>query len=99
MAVFRHCFALVLIKKQCLCSIFFFSLQYVQDFINQTWSERYQTQISDDGLTLLWSTIVSIFTLGGLIGALIGGTLSVRVGRYGHVFVLFFFNEKLSSLL
>ncbi|XP_063346027.1 solute carrier family 2, facilitated glucose transporter member 11b isoform X1 [Pelmatolapia mariae] len=56
---------------------------YVQDFINQTWSKRYQTQISDDGLTLLWSTIVSIFTLGGLIGAMIGGTLSVRVGRKG----------------
>nr|XP_020450149.1 solute carrier family 2, facilitated glucose transporter member 11-like isoform X2 [Monopterus albus] len=56
---------------------------YVQDFINQTWRERYQTDISEHGLTLLWSTTVSIFTLGGLAGATIGGTLSVKLGRKG----------------
>uniref|UniRef100_A0A3B4WYZ5 Major facilitator superfamily (MFS) profile domain-containing protein n=1 Tax=Seriola lalandi dorsalis TaxID=1841481 RepID=A0A3B4WYZ5_SERLL len=57
---------------------------YVHNFINQTWRERYQTGISEDVLTLLWSTIVSIFTLGGLIGATISGTLSVKLGRYGQ---------------
>ncbi|KAM7391882.1 hypothetical protein PAMP_022531 [Pampus punctatissimus] len=56
---------------------------YVHNFINQTWKERYQTDISENVLTLLWSTIVSIFTLGGLIGASIGGTLSVKLGRKG----------------
>ncbi|CAK6966610.1 solute carrier family 2%2C facilitated glucose transporter member 11b [Scomber scombrus] len=56
---------------------------YVHDFINQTWTERYQKDISEDFLTLLWSTIVSIFTLGGLIGVSIGGALSVRLGRKG----------------
>ncbi|XP_059193739.1 solute carrier family 2, facilitated glucose transporter member 11b isoform X2 [Centropristis striata] len=56
---------------------------YVQDFINQTWRERYQTDISAEGLTLLWSTIVSIFTIGGLIGVTVGGTLSVKLGRKG----------------
>ncbi|KAM9360462.1 solute carrier family 2, facilitated glucose transporter member 11b [Symphorus nematophorus] len=56
---------------------------YVHEFINQTWRERYQTEISDNVLTLLWSTIVSIFTIGGLIGATIGGTLSVKLGRKG----------------
>lgn len=62
---------------------FFFYLQYVQNFINQTWRERYEADISEDALTLLWSTIVSIFTVGGFIGASIGGTLSVKLGRYG----------------
>ncbi|XP_040010798.1 solute carrier family 2, facilitated glucose transporter member 11b [Xiphias gladius] len=57
--------------------------KYVQNFINQTWRERYQTDISENVLTLLWSTIVSIFTLGGLIGTTIGGTLSVKLGRKG----------------
>ncbi|KAK5604144.1 hypothetical protein CRENBAI_022471 [Crenichthys baileyi] len=57
--------------------------KYVQDFINQTWMQRYQTEISKDGLTLLWSTIVSIFTIGGFIGVAIGGTLSVKLGRRG----------------
>ncbi|XP_069565677.1 solute carrier family 2, facilitated glucose transporter member 11b [Brachyistius frenatus] len=56
---------------------------HVQDFINQTWRERYQMDVSKDVLTLLWSSIVSIFTLGGLIGVTIGGTLSVKVGRKG----------------
>ncbi|XP_047447425.1 solute carrier family 2, facilitated glucose transporter member 11b isoform X2 [Mugil cephalus] len=56
---------------------------YVQGFINQTWRERYQADISEHLLTLLWSAIVSIFTIGGLIGATIGGTLSVKLGRKG----------------
>ncbi|XP_041855696.1 solute carrier family 2, facilitated glucose transporter member 11b [Melanotaenia boesemani] len=57
--------------------------KYVQNFINITWMERYQTGISEEVLTLLWSTIVSIFTLGGLIGVTIGGTLSMKLGRKG----------------
>uniref|UniRef100_A0A8D0AVP1 Solute carrier family 2 member 11b n=1 Tax=Sander lucioperca TaxID=283035 RepID=A0A8D0AVP1_SANLU len=56
---------------------------HVQNFINQTWRERYQTDISADVLTLLWSTIVSIFTIGGLLGVTVGGTLSVKLGRKG----------------
>ncbi|XP_062310406.1 solute carrier family 2, facilitated glucose transporter member 11-like isoform X1 [Osmerus eperlanus] len=55
----------------------------VQNFINQTWLERYDSQISEQALTLLWSTIVSIFTLGGFVGASIGGTLAIRFGRKG----------------
>ncbi|XP_023814264.1 solute carrier family 2, facilitated glucose transporter member 11-like [Oryzias latipes] len=56
---------------------------HVQAFINRTWSDRYQANISENALTLLWSTIVSIFTLGGLLGVTIGGTLSVKLGRKG----------------
>lgn len=61
--------------------------KYVQNFINQTWMQRYQTNISQGGLTLLWSTIVSMFTLGGLIGTSVGGTLSVKLGRYGDIII------------
>lgn len=61
---------------------FFVRLQYVHDFINQTWKERFQTDISEDVLTLLWSTIVSGYTIGGFIGASVGGVLSVKLGRY-----------------
>lgn len=60
----------------------FFYLQYVQNFINQTWRERYDADISQDVLTLIWSTIVSTFTLGGFMGVTVGGTLSVKMGRY-----------------
>uniref|UniRef100_A0A674B790 Solute carrier family 2, facilitated glucose transporter member 5 n=1 Tax=Salmo trutta TaxID=8032 RepID=A0A674B790_SALTR len=55
----------------------------VQNFINQTWLERYEENISEQYLTLLWSSIVSIFTIGGFIGATIGGTLAIRFGRKG----------------
>uniref|UniRef100_A0A3B3TQ76 Solute carrier family 2 member 11b n=1 Tax=Poecilia latipinna TaxID=48699 RepID=A0A3B3TQ76_9TELE len=72
-------------KLQTLNYISFLSFhpKYIQNFINQTWMQRYQTNISQGGLTLLWSTIVSMFTLGGLIGASVGGTLSVKLGRRG----------------
>ncbi|KPP58207.1 hypothetical protein Z043_123987, partial [Scleropages formosus] len=56
--------------------------KYVQNFINQTWLERYEMDISEQMLTLLWSIIVSVFTLGGLIGASIGGTLAIKFGSY-----------------
>ncbi|CAL8347974.1 unnamed protein product [Lota lota] len=59
--------------------------QSVQNFINQTWLDRYQTGISEQSLTLLWSTIVSIFTLGGLLGGCMGGALSVKLGRKGSL--------------
>ncbi|KAK0142070.1 Solute carrier family 2, facilitated glucose transporter member 11 [Merluccius polli] len=59
--------------------------QSVQKFINQTWLDRYQTSISEQTLTLLWSTIVSIFTLGGLVGVCVGGTLAVKLGRKGSL--------------
>ncbi|XP_028313561.1 solute carrier family 2, facilitated glucose transporter member 11b [Gouania willdenowi] len=59
--------------------------EYVQNFINQTWKQRHQTDISENVVVLLWSTIVSVFTLGGLLGATIGSTLSVKLGRKGSL--------------
>ncbi|XP_037115554.1 solute carrier family 2, facilitated glucose transporter member 11b isoform X1 [Syngnathus acus] len=61
--------------------------KYVQSFINQTWIERYQSNIAPGVLTLMWSTIVSIFTLGGLIGVSVGGTLSIKLGRKGAMLI------------
>ncbi|XP_041957751.1 solute carrier family 2, facilitated glucose transporter member 11b isoform X1 [Alosa sapidissima] len=57
--------------------------KYVMTFINQTWMERYDTEISEQRLTLLWSVIVSIFTIGGLVGSYVGGALSIKYGRKG----------------
>ncbi|XP_042564104.1 solute carrier family 2, facilitated glucose transporter member 11-like [Clupea harengus] len=57
--------------------------KHVMTFINQTWTERYNTEISEQLLTFLWSIIVSIFTIGGLVGSLVGGTLAIKYGRKG----------------
>uniref|UniRef100_H3BDJ3 Solute carrier family 2 member 11b n=1 Tax=Latimeria chalumnae TaxID=7897 RepID=H3BDJ3_LATCH len=57
--------------------------KYVQRFINETWEARHGSRLGEDLLTLLWSIIASIFTFGGFIGAHVGGTMAIRIGRKG----------------
>ncbi|KAK6483589.1 solute carrier family 2 [Huso huso] len=70
----------------------------VQSFINETWIHRYGTNIQEGILTLLWSVIVSVFTLGGFIGASVGGMLAIRFGRKGALLLNSVF-ALLASLL
>nr|XP_034953907.1 solute carrier family 2, facilitated glucose transporter member 11-like isoform X1 [Zootoca vivipara] len=57
--------------------------QHIHKFLNDTWQRRYQAELSSSMLTLLWSTIASIFSLGGLFGAHLGGSLAIHLGRKG----------------
>ncbi|RXM93167.1 Solute carrier family 2, facilitated glucose transporter member 11 [Acipenser ruthenus] len=70
----------------------------VQSFINETWIHRYGTNIQEGILTLLWSVIVSVFTLGGFIGSSVGGMLAIRFGRKGALLLNSVF-ALLASLL
>ncbi|KAK7916591.1 hypothetical protein WMY93_012352 [Mugilogobius chulae] len=54
---------------------------YIQTFINETFQERWEIQLENYQVTLVWTIIVSIFSLGGLIGALIAGPMTIRFGR------------------
>lgn len=63
-----------------LCSF----LQFIQKFVNETFQERWGIQLGVYEVTLIWTFIVSIFSLGGFTGALIAGPMSVRFGRYNH---------------
>uniref|UniRef100_H3AQ06 Solute carrier family 2, facilitated glucose transporter member 5 n=1 Tax=Latimeria chalumnae TaxID=7897 RepID=H3AQ06_LATCH len=54
---------------------------YIQKFVNDTWFERWDTPLESKLLTLIWSFIVSIFPLGGLVGALMAGPMAVNFGR------------------
>ncbi|XP_018421414.1 PREDICTED: solute carrier family 2, facilitated glucose transporter member 11-like isoform X2 [Nanorana parkeri] len=54
---------------------------FIKQFINDTWARRYKTQISDGTLTLIWSFVVSIFSIGGLIGSTASGYLTGRFGK------------------
>ncbi|XP_066519961.1 solute carrier family 2, facilitated glucose transporter member 11 [Hoplias malabaricus] len=54
---------------------------YIQNFINETFQERWETQLEMYEITLIWTFIVSIFSLGGLTGALVAGPMSIHFGR------------------
>ncbi|XP_068611000.1 solute carrier family 2, facilitated glucose transporter member 11 [Brachionichthys hirsutus] len=54
---------------------------HIQRFINDSHVDRWGTGVEPTRVTLLWTLIVSGFTVGGLLGSLVGGPLAVRVGR------------------
>ncbi|XP_068172244.1 solute carrier family 2, facilitated glucose transporter member 11-like [Antennarius striatus] len=58
-----------------------FPAQYVQKFVNQTWILRYGAPVPDSTNQLIWSFMVSLFSLGALAGALTSGQFAVRFGR------------------
>ncbi|NWU95588.1 GTR11 protein, partial [Upupa epops] len=55
--------------------------EHIKSFIRETWLKRYSSIPSEETITLLWSFIVSIYSIGGLLGSLFAGYLSVRFGR------------------
>ncbi|XP_005054821.1 PREDICTED: solute carrier family 2, facilitated glucose transporter member 11-like isoform X2 [Ficedula albicollis] len=55
--------------------------EYIQSFIRETWLKRYGFSPSAEMMTLMWSFIVSIYSIGGLLGSSSAGYLSVRFGR------------------
>ncbi|XP_048462318.1 solute carrier family 2, facilitated glucose transporter member 9 [Rhincodon typus] len=56
---------------------------YVKAFCNESWTRRFGTTIDTKSLTLLWSIIVSICAIGGLIGAFIVTPFVKHLGRKG----------------
>ncbi|CAN9512452.1 unnamed protein product [Ophioblennius macclurei] len=60
---------------------------YIKAFYNKTWNDRYGESISAEKSTLLWSVTVSIFSIGGLIGAVSVSTIIKKLGRKGTLLV------------
>ncbi|XP_022600921.1 solute carrier family 2, facilitated glucose transporter member 9 isoform X3 [Seriola dumerili] len=56
---------------------------YIKAFYNKTWIERYGEPIGAETATLLWSITVSIFAIGGLLGALSVSFIIRVLGRKG----------------
>uniref|UniRef100_A0A8C2RIC6 Major facilitator superfamily (MFS) profile domain-containing protein n=1 Tax=Capra hircus TaxID=9925 RepID=A0A8C2RIC6_CAPHI len=66
---------------------------HIQEFTNETWQTRTGQPLPDHLVLLVWSLIVSLYPLGGLLGALLAGPLAVTLGRkksllVNNVFVL-----------
>ncbi|NXS06315.1 GTR11 protein, partial [Neodrepanis coruscans] len=55
--------------------------EYIKSFIRETWLKRYDSSPSEEMITFMWSFIVSIYSIGGLLGSLSAGYLAVRFGR------------------
>ena len=55
--------------------------QIFQDFINKSYTDRYNATIGKDDLDTIWLFTVSNFLIGGTIGALVGGMEADRFGR------------------
>ncbi|KAM9362138.1 solute carrier family 2, facilitated glucose transporter member 1 [Symphorus nematophorus] len=53
----------------------------IENFINETWQERYQTPITKNQRTAIWSIAVSIFSVGGIFGSFSVGLFVNRFGR------------------
>ncbi|GCB67058.1 hypothetical protein scyTo_0012091 [Scyliorhinus torazame] len=56
---------------------------YIKAFCNESWTRRFGTAIETKSLTLLWSIIVSIFAIGGLVGAFLVTPSVKYLGRKG----------------
>lgn len=55
---------------------------FIKDWCNQTIIDRYDKYLTHDQLETLWSTIISIFLVGGCVGSLFAATIADKFGRF-----------------
>ncbi|XP_053557944.1 solute carrier family 2, facilitated glucose transporter member 11 [Bombina bombina] len=66
---------------------------HIQKFVNHTWLERNGSELDNTIITLIWSIIVSVYPLGGFLGALLAGPMAIKLGRkksllFNNIFVI-----------
>ncbi|XP_073430579.1 solute carrier family 2, facilitated glucose transporter member 9 isoform X2 [Dendrobates tinctorius] len=54
---------------------------YIRQLYNESWSSRYNYVVSGNTVSIMWSVTVSIFAIGGLLGALIVIPMVNTLGR------------------
>uniref|UniRef100_A0A8B9GFF1 Major facilitator superfamily (MFS) profile domain-containing protein n=1 Tax=Amazona collaria TaxID=241587 RepID=A0A8B9GFF1_9PSIT len=62
---------------------------HIRKFINETWIERRGSPLHPETIMLLWSFIVSVYGIGGLLGSLCCGYLTTRYRKRTHKTLLF----------
>lgn len=77
-------------------------------FCNESIKERYNINVSESGLKIVWSSVVSIFLIGGAAGSFLSSWIADRYGRKGALCVgnifgiigagMFFLILKLNSI-
>ncbi|XP_018084164.1 solute carrier family 2, facilitated glucose transporter member 9 isoform X2 [Xenopus laevis] len=56
---------------------------YIRELYNESWAARYNYTVSKSTISIMWSVTVSIFAIGGLVGALIVIPMVNFLGRKG----------------
>ncbi|XP_054906069.1 solute carrier family 2, facilitated glucose transporter member 1 isoform X2 [Poeciliopsis prolifica] len=59
----------------------------IENFINETYQERYQEPITSGFLTAIWTISVSIFSIGGIFGSFSVGFFVNRLGRRNSMLI------------
>lgn len=80
----------------------------IEAFCNASIKERYDVDVSQNNLKIIWSTVVSIFLIGGAVGSFFGSWVADRYGRKGALCIgnifgiagagMFFLIRKLNSI-
>ena len=80
----------------------------MEAFCNESIKERYDIDVSESGLKIVWSSVVSIFLIGGAAGSFLSSWVADRYGRKGALSVgnifgiigagMFFLILKLNSI-
>ncbi|CAH1775421.1 unnamed protein product [Owenia fusiformis] len=83
--------------------------EYIKDFINSTYTVNYGGEPSEIMLTFIWSFSLSIYLIGGMIGAFSAGTFADKFGRRNSLLILhapafvatllFFFSKMAGSFV
>ncbi len=58
-----------------------FLLQVIETFVNDSYVKQHDSRLSDGQVTNVWSLIVSIWAVGGMIGGVFGGVVTNLLGR------------------
>ncbi|XP_034647123.1 solute carrier family 2, facilitated glucose transporter member 11-like [Trachemys scripta elegans] len=59
-------------------SVINYPSMHIRTFINETWIERYGYPLHHETIMLLWSFIVSVYGIGGVLGSLCCGYLTTK---------------------
>ena len=59
----------------------------ITEFLNTTITQRSSTIWTENQLGVIWSSIVSIYMIGGVVGSLAASYLADRVGRKGALLI------------
>uniref|UniRef100_A0A1B6DVG7 Major facilitator superfamily (MFS) profile domain-containing protein n=1 Tax=Clastoptera arizonana TaxID=38151 RepID=A0A1B6DVG7_9HEMI len=62
----------------------------IQNWCNESFLISYGMNLNEAQMDILWSTIVSIFLIGGMLGSLAGSWIADRFGRKGGIKISYF---------